>query len=392
MNSAKLNRVRKKEINLFPKTDIYYGVDISEEFLTHLQQYDFDKVYVISDSNIHDIHGKVFFDNIINAGIPACMHLLESGEDYKSMAGLSALCDTLLREGITKDSILISLGGGVTGNITGLAAALIYRGIRYIEVPTTLMGMTDSTLSNKQAVNGATGKNQIGTFYPPLFVWSDMRYASTESRRFRLAAVTEGIKNALISDAELLSYFTSKNFDPGSPDVYDLLWLFEVITESKNKILASDPTEKAYAVILEYGHTFGHAIEYLTHGKIIHGEAVASGMCMAAEVSYKLGYLSDREADMHYELLKDHFCKNMADMDISSLITPGKILDQIKNDNKKTGRGVRYVLLEKTGSCLNPDGDYQVEASDDVILECIRLYYQNMRKMNVGGTDVYVGI
>ena len=379
MNSARLNSVRKKEINLTKKVDLYYGVDIADAFTDHLNRYDYDKIFVISDKLIHDLHGRIFFETLLQNNVPACMHLIDASEDDKTMAGLPQLCDDLLNENVTKDSIIISFGGGVTGNIAGLAAALIFRGIRYIEVPTTFMGMTDSTLSNKQAVNGATGKNQIGTYHAPLFVWSDMCYATTESRRYFNAALTEAVKNGLIREPALLSHFKRQDEVFDHTDPYQLLELFELITDVKNKILADDPTEKGYAVILEYGHTFGHAIEYLTHGQVIHGEAVAAGMCMAAEVSNQLGYLSDEDADLHYDLLKEHFPKNMESPEIAPLITPGKLMEQIKNDNKRSGSGVKYVLLERPGVCLNPDGDYAVAVPDETISESIRLFYQQLK-------------
>lgn len=385
MDAAYYGNVKSKTINLEKPVEIYYGIDIVKFFSKKISEYDFDKLFLICDSDIYDIHGLNFFEQLKSDNIPVCLHILEPGEVNKNIRGLEKLCNSLIEEKISKDSIIIGFGGGVTGNMSGLAAALIYRGIRYVEVPTTFMGMTDSSLSNKQAVNGGSGKNQLGTYYAPLFVWSDIRYAETEKKKHIKASVTEGIKNALIYDKKDIDFYRNLDISSEDTDVFKLYELFRRITDSKNAILAQDPTEKGYAVILEYGHTFGHAIEYLTDGQIIHGEAVASGMCIAAEISHKLGYLSEVEKELHYELLFNNFYYNLHDYEIAALITPGKVLSQIKNDNKRSNAGVKYVLLKTLGECLNPDGDFQVSVDDDIVLECIRLYYANVKMMREEG-------
>ena len=378
-------KLRSKTIHLESPVEMYYGIDIEKCFADKLSEYTFDRLFLICDSAICDIHGLRLFEEIKGKNIPVCLHVIEPAETNKTMRGLEKLCDELIAERISKESIIVGFGGGITGNMAGLAAALIYRGIRYIEVPTTFMGMTDSSLSNKQAVNGGSGKNQLGTFNAPLFVWCDIRYAETEGIRHIKAAVTEGIKNALIYDTDEIEYFQNLELSDGSADVFKLYEMFCHITDSKNKILKQDPTEKGYSVILEYGHTFGHAIEYLTDGMIIHGEAVASGMCIAAEICEKLGYISDEDKVLHYRLLFPHFYHNLHHFEIAPLITPGKILQQIKNDNKRSGAGVKYVLLKKIGECMNPDGDYQVALDDNLVLECIRRYYANVKTLREEG-------
>ena len=314
------------------------------------------------------------------------MHLLEATEKDKTMEGLSRLCDTLIEERISKDSIIIGFGGGVTGNMVGLAAALIYRGIRYIEVPTTFMGMTDSSLSNKQAVNGGNGKNQLGVFKAPLFVWCDMCYAETESLRHIKAAYAEGIKNVLINDTDNLNYFFDQKFLREYQDKFQLFNSFEIITDAKNEILGIDPTEKKYAVVLEYGHTFGHAIEYLTNGEVIHGEAVAMGMCIAAEISYRMNGISSEELELHYELLKDFFYKS-TDYKLLDVISIEDIVYEIKNDNKRTASGIKYVLLNKIGECMNPDGDWQVKVDNSLVEECLDLFFLKYNSYNRRGEE-----
>lgn len=372
------NVLKQVQIPLQKEVISYYGLNILDDFSSVLNQYQFDKIFFISEPTIYAIHGHSFFQMLQKKQIPSELLLIGGSEDDKTFSCLGDLCDELIRRNISKDSIMISFGGGIVGNIVGLAAALIYRGVRYIEIPTTFMGQTDSTLSNKQAVNGGSGKNQLGLYHAPLFVWSDLNYILSESQRHIKAGIVEGIKNTLIQDNELYPYFENNNLANADLDGERLLTLFEIITGSKNKILQKDPTEKKYAIILEYGHTFGHSIEFLTHGRIIHGEAVAAGMCIAAELSYSLGHMSQELLEKHYQILGDFINKDMLSDDIRPLITPEKIMEEIQNDNKRTKSGIKYVLIDEIGHCMNPDGDWQVEVDSDTVLAGIRTFFEKI--------------
>lgn len=381
MALQKQSILRKKTISLIPKVVLYYGYDILNDFTDVLNEYSYDRVFFITDLEIYKIHGKTFCEMLIKKGVPSSLHIINATEDYKTMSNLEYICNDLISNYISKDSIIISFGGGVVGNISGLAAALIYRGVRYIEIPTTFMGQTDSALSNKQAVNGGSGKNQLGVYYAPLFVWSDMKYITTEKWRHVKAAIVEGIKNALIQNQELLPYFAKKDFTHNQQNSEQLLILFETITDSKNKILEIDPSEKKYAIVLEYGHTFGHAIEYLTHGRVIHGEAVAAGMCIAAEVSYCIGKLTEEDVKLHYDILGDYIYEKLLDKEIQDLITPENIMAKIQSDNKRTRKGIKYVLLQEVGTCMNPDGDYQVTVDESLVKECIIKFFHKFEEL-----------
>lgn len=379
MNNLNIHKsINNIDIFLNDKVKVYYGIDILDQFASILMDYNFDKIFFITEQIIYDYHGRVFVDELKKNGIDTQLVLIKSSEKEKSFHNLETLCNHLIENNISKDSIIISFGGGIIGNISGLAANLIYRGIRYIEIPTTFMGQTDSTLSNKQAINGGSGKNQIGSYYAPLFVWSDIKYSCTESPRHIKAAIVEGIKNTLIHDKDLIDMFKNNTYYDLEFNENNLLKLFETIVNSKNKILKSDPSEKKYAIILEYGHTFGHAIEFLTEGKIIHGEAVAMGMCIAAEVSYRIGGLTEEEVNLHYELLKNFIYKNLLDNQILNVISPERIYGAIQKDNKRTSQGVKYVLLATLGECMNPDGDYQVRVSKDIIISSLYKFYSKL--------------
>ena len=318
------------------------------------------------------MYGDDVLKSIERAGLPYTEITIPDGEEHKSFSTLETLCETLVERGVSKASVIVGLGGGCLTNIAGLAAGLIFRGIRYVEMPTTLMAITDSCLSNKQAVNGMRGKNHFGMYYAPAFIFSDTHTLISESFSGKKAAIVEGIKNGLISDAGLIGYFESSLQRPletwDERAFHDLAYR---IVCSKLKILEADPTEKAYAMTLEYGHTFGHAIEFLTRGKVYHGLAVAKGMCIAAELGCRLGFIARADADLHYQL----FGKLLGlDLSIPPNIAVDGILHAMATDNKKTFGGTKLVLLKKIGECMNPDGDFQVFVEPQVVREVLTEY------------------
>ena len=355
---------------LSPDPTYYFGNQIIDQLGDLLKAQEVDRVFLVTNEVLKKLYASEITDVLEANGLPYDVLTIPDSEHDKSFTTLENLCDTLVGKFVTKGSIIIGFGGGCLTNIVGLAAALIFRGIRYIEMPTTFMGVTDSCLSNKQAVNGKHGKNQYGTYYAPIFLFSDTKFLQTESLPGRKSAIAEGIKNALINDASLLPYYQEVlDTDLDHLDPRALTELAYNIICSKLEILKQDPSEKHFAMALEYGHTFGHAIEFFSEGRIPHGIAVAKGMCIAAEISRKLGYMTQEEVDLHYSM----FGKSLKiDLKIPESISVDDIMDTILADNKKTVKGVKYVILERLGTCLNPDGDFQVCVDEDLVRQALR--------------------
>jgi 3-dehydroquinate synthase len=358
---------------LQPDPTYYFGNRIVDELGILLnQQSSVDRVYLVTDPFLNGKYGDELSDMFARHGIRHRILEVDANEDTKNLETLAGLCQELVKDGISKCSIVIGFGGGCLTNIVGLTAGMIYRGVRCVEMPTTMMAVTDSSLSNKQAVNGALGKNHFGMYYAPIFLFGDTRYMYSEPLNGKRSAIVEGIKNGFISNPELLDYFEKKLAEDMNAyterDFNDLC--FKII-QSKLEILRRDPSEKRYAMTLEYGHTFGHAIEFLTHGKIPHGFAVAKGMCIAAELSQHLGYISGDVVDLHYELLGR---KLGLDLSLPRNIGVSDIIRAMSTDNKKLACGVKYVLLGKVGECLNPDGDYQVSVDAETIEQVLHDY------------------
>jgi 3-dehydroquinate synthetase len=234
------------------------------------------------------------------------------------------------------------------------------------------MALTDSALSNKQAVNGAHGKNHFGMYYAPLFLFGDTRYLATESPEGRKSAIAEGVKNGFISDASLVDYFEAR-FQDGVENLgeNELSELALKIIRAKLRILQADPSEKGSAITLEYGHTFGHAMEFLTKGRIAHGIAVAKGMCIAAELSRHLGYIPQSVVDRHYRVFGSLLG---LDLSIPEDLSVREIIWAMASDNKKTAGGTKFVLLKRVGECLNPDGDFQVSVAPEAVEAVLTAY------------------
>lgn len=356
-------KIIKLNTGLRPSPPLYLGRGIMSQLNGALESYDPDKLFLVTDPAVYDIYGKRLLGRL-KRGYKCEPLLVPRGEMNKNIDTLTRLCENALSKGVSKGSILLAFGGGVVGNLTGLAAAMLYRGIRFAEIPTTLLAQTDSALSNKQAVNSSIGKNHLGAYHAPIFIWSDTDLLLSEKPARIRSGLVESVKNGLISDPGFLRYLDKKLKPRARYSAEDLAELVFRSIKSKANILRKDPTEKRFAVILEYGHTFGHAIEKLGRGRMSHGEAVAAGMVIAAEVSHALGHLSRGDLELHYRLLRDRLAINFK---IPKNIKAAKIVETMKSDNKRSSEGVKYVLLRKPGRVLNPDGDYMVHADGRVV-------------------------
>lgn len=369
------NNIVQMDNALAAASSIYFGYDIQEQFPEILEQSTHglpaDKLFFLTDHSLFDLYGEKFFGDLSHKYPNTELYFLPEGEACKTFEILQRLCNHLVEKGGSKQSVLIAFGGGSIGNVTGLAAGLLFRGIRFIEVPTTLSHQTDGVLSNKQAVNGKFGKNHFGLFHAPMFSWIDPCYSRTESLRFKKSGIVEGIKNGLIDQKNFIQYLEKsikKDGDYLPPQLTDLC--FKLIT-SKLEILKKDPTEKHYGIILEYGHTFAHAIEWLAEGALAHGEAVSIGMKIAAELSAALGYIDRHALALHYRLIDDLLALKPR---FPGNIEPASILKTMYVDNKKTGADVRYVLLSEIGQCLKGNGDYLISVDRKLVQPVIESF------------------
>lgn len=286
----------------------------------------YDSYYIVCDKNA-DFGALIdtIFADINHHVVP--IHISESD---KTFYGLNRMIELLIDMGATRNSCLIAVGGGVMGNMVGLAASLLYRGISLIHVPTTIVAASDSVLSLKQAVNSNYAKNIIGSYYAPKFVCAIYPLLGTLSRRDYYSGLVEFAKNVLICNynhEDFLSAYDYENYNQYN----QFKRLIALSVEMKNGLISGDKFEKGNAIILEYGHTFGHAIEMISKGLVSHGEGVAFGMLAAAMVSKNMNLLNERDVLKHVVLLRFIFpqIKEIVKMN------PAHIINAMEKDNKR---------------------------------------------------------
>lgn len=229
--------------------------------------------------------------------------VIASGEGEKRLSLVETVLDHAVAAGADRTSAILAMGGGLVGNVAGLAASLLFRGVRLVHLPTTPVAAFDAVLSLKQGVNLGSGKNLCGAYLAPSLIACDLSWLTTIPRRELLTGITEMAKNVLaVVPGREADFQAALAILPKQP-VAAFTTLFELGFEAKAPMLRGDPYERKEALVFEYGHTVGHALESLAAGAMSHGEAVAWGMLAAAEASAQLGHLGDAEVKRHYRLL-----------------------------------------------------------------------------------------
>jgi 3-dehydroquinate synthase len=280
------------------------------------------------------------------------------GEAHKNMATYADVMDFLMARRHNRTTCLIALGGGVVGDLCGFVAATFQRGVDFIQVPTTLLAQVDSSVGGKTAINHAAGKNMIGAFYQPRCVIADTATLSSLSQREYTAGLAEVVKYGVIVDAEFFAWLESNAQALQAKDAQALEFAIERSCAIKARVVAEDERESGLRAILNFGHTFGHAIEALSgYGTFLHGEAVAVGMAMAADLSVRKGMLPADDAERIVELLAT------LDLPVSlasnNRLADEDMLDAMGMDKKVVDGSLRFVLASRLGS---------VEVRDDVEL------------------------
>ncbi|MCL2645294.1 MAG: 3-dehydroquinate synthase, partial [Betaproteobacteria bacterium] len=264
-------------------------IDRAELFVPRLRT---RKAAIVTNEVVAPLYLQRLRAGLDRVGVETIPIILPDGETHKEWQVLNTIFDVLLREHCERSTTLIALGGGVVGDIGGFAAACYQRGMPFIQVPTTLLAQVDSSVGGKTAINHPQGKNMIGAFYQPRLVLADTATLDTLPAREFSAGLAEVIKYGLIRDAAFFDWL-EQNIDAlRALDPETLAWAIERSCRNKAEVVAADETEQGERALLNLGHTFGHAIETgLGYGQWLHGEAVAAGTMMAAELSCRLGWI-----------------------------------------------------------------------------------------------------
>lgn len=335
----------------------------------HIQS---QQVMIVTNETI----APLYLDALISQLAPAIdvkTVVLPDGESFKTLEYLNKIYDALLENRCNRQVTLIALGGGVVGDMTGFAAASYQRGVNFIQIPTTLLSQVDSSVGGKTGVNHRLGKNMIGAFYQPKCVLIDTSALSTLPDRELSAGLAEIIKYGAICDGEFFQWLEQNMNSLLARNIDALTYAIKTSCEKKAQVVAKDEKESGVRAILNFGHTFGHAIEaHMGYGKWLHGEAVAVGMCMAAELSTKLGMIAAEETSQIRSLCE----KANLPVDRPADMQAKDFIKYMKVDKKNITDSIRLILLKRLGEAVVSD-----EANEALIREVISDYSEALNSV-----------
>lgn len=281
----------------------FLGSQCLSEIAEKLAEMRADKYILVTDRRVAPLAGDVLASALSCHRSVQLLYVME-GEEYKTVEAVQELARAALQSGASRNSVAIAVGGGMVGNITGLLAALLFRGIRFVHVPTTLLAMHDSVTSFKQGVNCDGVKNVVGTHHRPEMILADVSLLETLPLRQWQAGAVELVKNALILGGDFLDALPGPLAEMPRRSAAIGEQLVRLGVRAKAGLLITDPEERGSAIVFEYGHTVGHALELEPDADITHGEAVGWGMLCAADVAHALGYLRAEAQAHHWSLLQ----------------------------------------------------------------------------------------
>ncbi|MFN7086594.1 MAG: 3-dehydroquinate synthase [Burkholderiales bacterium] len=318
------------------------------------------KVAVVTNTTVAALYLAPLTEALAANGIEAVTVVLPDGEAYKNWETLNQIFDALLAHRCERKTTLLALGGGVIGDLAGFAAAVYQRGIPFIQLPTTLLAQVDSAVGGKTAINHPLGKNMIGAFYQPQAVIADTDTLDTLPERELAAGIAEIIKYGLIRDAEFFVWLEKNITRLSARDPQALAHAIERSCRNKAEIVALDERESGVRALLNLGHTFGHAIEAgLGFGVWLHGEAVAAGMVLAAELSQRLGLIGRHDVQRVVDLL------SRAKLPVAApALGVERYLELMGHDKKVEGGRIRFILLRRIGEAFIADAVAETALAD----------------------------
>ena len=324
---------------------IYIGSDLIDQPELFSACKKATSVYIVTNTTVAPLYAERLTKTLEKLDKPVRTIILPDGESYKDWKNLQLIFDDLLKFGADRQAMLVALGGGVIGDMTGFAAASFMRGIRFIQVPTTLLAQVDSSVGGKTGINHPLGKNMIGAFHQPAAVIADLNTLKTLPARELSAGLAEVVKHGAIADTEFLSWIEANAQALLECDTTVMAHAGLRSCEIKSAVVSADEREGGIRATLNFGHTFGHAIEAgMGYGAWLHGEAVACGMVMGADLSRRLNFITQDEVNRLTKIIQS--------MNLPT--NPPKFgaqrfMELMQVDKKTESGQIRYVVLEKIG-------------------------------------------
>ncbi len=322
---------------------IIVGSNVIEHLKAFLEINNYNKIIVISDENVAKLHGEKLKNIVQNIDFV----VVKAGENSKSFVVFEKVCEEILQKNIDRKTLLIAFGGGVVGDLTGFCASVLLRGIDFIQIPTTLLAMVDSSVGGKTAINSQVGKNLIGSFYQPKLVLCDIDFLETLPLREFRSGYAEIVKYGFIYDKIFFEFL-----DENLTEIFakNLQILQKIITRSceiKAQIVGRDEKENGERALLNFGHTFGHIFETETNysDEILHGEAVALGMLMASQMSVDFELINEEE----YQKIFNHLQKSGFNLNLKNIRQnwhQENLIKHLFKDKKTENNQLTFILLK----------------------------------------------
>lgn len=350
------------------KSDIILGKNslLSSEWLRLLQERKNSKHFIISDKGIASFLGKKILSFLNSKNLRVYLITLPTGEKSKSFQTYEKLLKNILSIEPDRESYIIGLGGGVVNNIAGFIASTLYRGLSLIQIPTTLLAQVDAAVDLKQAINSPTGKNHIGSYYPAKMIVIDPTILKTLPIRDIRNGLAESIKHALLQSKRFYQYLEKYSGEINNQNFLE--YVISTTLKLKLPLLSNLPNPDLSEMLPQYGHPLGHVIEFLSAYRLRHGEAIAIGMCVSAEIALLIGVSDQETITKHYTIMRKFglptsLPKNLLDK---------TILKELRRDKHYLKNMMRTVLVSKIGSISTSSGNFIYSIKNEIIREAIK--------------------
>ncbi len=346
-----------------------YDIVIEKSFARlgeELEAFDIEKrkICIVTETGVAPYYLNEIED-FLSGRCTALEHFIfDQGEESKNLDTVSELYKFLIEKKFDRKDMLLALGGGVTGDLTGFAAATYLRGIDFVQIPTSLLSQVDSSIGGKTGVDYQAYKNMVGAFYMPKLVYINISTLNTLNEVQYRSGLGEVIKHGLIRDKDYFEYILKHREAIAERDMETLAYLVEGSCKIKRAVVEEDPKELGIRAYLNYGHTIGHAVEKLMNFTMTHGECVGIGTVIASCISYQRGYLSEKE---YKEIQEIYSWFGFAD--VPEELSTGDILETMKHDKKVEHGVIKFVLL----NCIGEAAIYK-DVTDDEVGHALKIY------------------
>lgn len=351
--------------------EILIGSDLSHQIVSFVKKQSVSQIVIITDNTVKKLYGDRLLQELQTNIKSLIFSLLsfKSGEQSKIQKTVTELQNQMFERKCGRDTLIIALGGGVVGDMAGYVAATYMRGIPYIQIPTTLLSMVDSSVGGKTGIDSKYGKNLIGAFWQPSAVFIDFNYLETLPKRQLMNGLVEAVKMFITHNKEMFEFVEANLNSIIKKDKKILEKIIFEAVKIKSGVVMRDELETGERKVLNFGHTIGHAIEKLSNYKILHGEAVAMGIIVESKISELMGILAKED----FERIKKLILKLGINLKV---LRKFKIKDIIRTtgvDKKNVDGKVKYVLLEKIGKAYLKDKHWAQRVVDKFLVKSIQL-------------------